>query len=69
MEAQAVALIIGSIGGLIASVIYSLKHIRKSECCGSKCVQDTMECGEHNIVISPISPIQNIQTSTKQTEI
>tara|TARA_R100001126_G_C4777967_1_gene125704 strand:- start:36 stop:218 length:183 start_codon:yes stop_codon:yes gene_type:complete len=47
MEAQAVALIIGSIGGLIASIIYSLKHIRESECCGSKCKQDT-ECNEYH---------------------
>tara|TARA_R110000851_G_scaffold236046_3_gene388637 strand:+ start:328 stop:531 length:204 start_codon:yes stop_codon:yes gene_type:complete len=67
MEAQAVALIIGSIGGLIASVIYSLKHIRKSECCGNKCTQDTMECGGCENII--IKEIQNTQTSTKQTEI
>ena len=45
MQAEAVALIIGSIGGLIASIIYSLKHIKKSECCGSKCTQVVMEEG------------------------
>lgn len=60
MEAQAVALIIGSIGGLIASIIYSLKHIRKSECCGSKCVQDT------DTIIINECPTQN---STRSTEI
>ena len=45
MEAEAVALIIASIGGCIASVIYSFKHIKKSECCGSKCTQVVMEEG------------------------
>ncbi len=55
MEAQAVALIIGSIGGLIASIIYSLKHIRESECLGClKCKQDT-ECNEYHTH----EPIQN----------
>jgi len=58
MEAQSVALIIGSIGGLIASVIYSLKHIRKSECCGSECVQDT-----DSIVINECPTQDSIRTT------
>lgn len=43
MEAQDVGFIIASIGGLICSIIYAMKHIKKSECCGSKCIQDTGE--------------------------
>jgi hypothetical protein len=43
MEAQDITLILASIGGLICSVIYAMKHIKKSECCGSKCIQDTGE--------------------------
>ena len=67
MQTEAVALIITAIFGGIASMIYSLKHIKKSECCGSKCTQDTMECGGCENII--IKEIQNTQTSTKQTEI
>jgi len=59
MEAQAVALIIASIGGCIASIIYSFKHIRESECCGSKCVQDT-----DGIIINEC-PTQNSIRSTQ----
>ena len=58
MEAEAVALIIASIGGLIASTIYALKHIRSSECCGSRCIQDT-----ESIVIT--EPTQNNMKSTE----
>ena len=58
MEAEAVALIIASIGGCIASVIYALKHIKKSECCGSKCIQDT-----NGIIIT--EPTQNNMKSTE----
>ena len=39
MNAEAVSLIIASIGACIASIIYSLKHIRKSDCCGNSCQQ------------------------------
>ena len=41
MEAQDIGFIIASISALICSIIYALKHVRKSECCGSRCVQDT----------------------------
>mgnify|MGYP003144605563 CR=1 FL=1 len=44
MEAQDIGFIIASIGGLICSVIYAMKHIKKSECCGSRCTQDTGDC-------------------------
>ena len=63
MDAQSVALILTATFGGIASIIYSLKHIRKSECWGSRCIQDT----ENNDPISPISPIES--TSGKSTEI
>ena len=41
METSAVALVITAVFGGIASIIYSLKHIKKSECCGNKCIQET----------------------------
>mgnify|MGYP003121752111 CR=1 FL=1 len=53
MDATSVSLILTAIFGGIASVIYSLKHIRKSECCGSKCIQDTNDD-------TPISPVGKI---------
>lgn len=43
MEAQEITLILASIGGLICSVIYAMKHVKKSECCGSSCIQATDE--------------------------
>ena len=41
METQDITLIIASIGATIASIIYSLKHVKKSDCCGSSCTQET----------------------------
>jgi len=67
MNTEAVALIIASIGGCIASVIYSLKHIRKSECCGNRCIQQVD--GEVPISVSPISPIGRITTSQLVSEV
>ena len=39
METQDITLIIASIAAAIASIIYSLKHVKKSSCWGSSCVQ------------------------------
>ena len=47
MEAQDVGFIIASIGGLICSVIYALKHIKKSEC--SNCISCCQDTGEIHI--------------------
>ncbi len=44
MDAQDIGFIIASIGGLICSVIYALKHIKKSEC--SNCISCTQDTGE-----------------------
>ena len=41
MNTQDITLLIGAIGATIATIIYSLKHIKKSNCCGSSCSQDT----------------------------
>ena len=40
METQDITLIIASIGATIASIIYSLKHVKKSDCCGAGCIQE-----------------------------
>lgn len=49
MNAQDIGFIIASIGGLICSIIYALKHIKKSECSNCiSCSQETphnLECG------------------------
>mgnify|MGYP003124700878 CR=1 FL=1 len=45
MEAQDVGFIIASVGGLICSIIYAMKHIKKSEC--SNCISCTQEV-EHS---------------------
>jgi len=58
MNTEAIALIITAIFGGIASIIYSFKHVKKSECCGNKCIQQVE--GEYPVSISPISPIQPI---------
>jgi len=52
MEAQDVGFIIASIGGLICSVIYALKHIKKSEC--SNCISCTQDTGESTEINSTI---------------
>tara|TARA_R110002096_G_scaffold17866_9_gene61518 strand:+ start:9446 stop:9649 length:204 start_codon:yes stop_codon:yes gene_type:complete len=67
MQTEAVALIITAIFGGIASIIYSLKHIRKSECCGNRCIQQVD--GEVPISVSPISPIGSRTTSQLVSEV
>tara|TARA_R110000824_G_scaffold92134_1_gene223742 strand:- start:97 stop:285 length:189 start_codon:yes stop_codon:yes gene_type:complete len=41
MNTQDITLLIAAIGAMLGSVIYSLKHVKKSDCCGSSCTQDT----------------------------
>lgn len=36
---ESITLIIASVGACISSVVYSFKHIKSSECWGSKCTQ------------------------------
>ncbi len=47
MEAQDIGFIIASIRGLICSVIYALKHIKKSEF--SNCISCTQEVEQNNL--------------------
>lgn len=47
MEAQDIGFIIASVGGLICSVIYALKHIKKSEC--SNCISCSQDTGSVQI--------------------
>ena len=43
METSEVALIISAVAASIASVVYSMKHIKKSSCCGAFCEQVIVE--------------------------
>ena len=56
MESQDVVLIIGAVFGGIASLIYSFRSVKKSDCCGNTCIQDT----EHDV---------EANTNTKETMI
>ena len=68
MQTEAVALIITAVFGGIASIIYSLKHIRKSECCGSRCIQ--VQEGDIGVVeLGGISPISPVSTSYKSSDV
>ena len=49
METEDITLLIGAIAAALASIIYSLKHVKKSDCCGSSCTQEVeldIEAGE-----------------------
>tara|TARA_R110002096_G_scaffold11794_4_gene43180 strand:+ start:1712 stop:1912 length:201 start_codon:yes stop_codon:yes gene_type:complete len=66
MDSQSVALIIGAVFGGMASIIYSFKHIRESECMGSRCVQDT----EAVVIAEPIIITEDHNHTTKnQTDV
>ena len=39
MDSNEVALIISAVAASLASIIYSFKHVRKSQCCGNTCEQ------------------------------
>tara|TARA_R110000822_G_scaffold216329_1_gene351021 strand:- start:1033 stop:1203 length:171 start_codon:yes stop_codon:yes gene_type:complete len=41
MDTEDITLLITAIGAMLASVIYSLKHIKTSNCCGNSCTQET----------------------------
>ena len=53
MSESETSLIIGAIAMAIASVVYSMKHIKKSECCGSTCTQVVLD--------SPPTPIIQLE--------
>ena len=39
MDSNEVALILSAVAASLASIIYSMKHIKKSNCCGNTCEQ------------------------------
>mgnify|MGYP003644653473 FL=1 len=43
MSATDVSMIIAGGAAALASIIYSLKHVKKSKCCGASCEQEVDE--------------------------
>lgn len=41
MTAEGVSLILAGIAAAVASLVYSCRNVRHSECCGSRCDQRT----------------------------
>jgi hypothetical protein len=39
MDSNEVALIVSAVAASLASIIYSFKHVKKSNCCGNTCEQ------------------------------
>ena len=40
MSATDVSMVIAGVAAALASIIYSLKHVKKSKCCGASCEQE-----------------------------
>ena len=38
--AEEVSLMLAALGAMVASIVYSFKHIKSSSCLGSKCTQE-----------------------------
>jgi hypothetical protein len=41
--AEEIALMLAALGAMVASIIYSFKHIKSSSCLGSKCQQEVVD--------------------------
>mgnify|MGYP003632145287 CR=1 FL=1 len=41
--AEEIALMLAALGAMVASVVYSFKHIKSSSCLGSKCQQEVVD--------------------------
>lgn len=41
--AEEVSLMLAALGAMVASVVYSFKHIKSSSCLGSKCQQEVVD--------------------------
>ena len=63
MDSNEVALILSAVAASLASIIYSMKHIRRSNCCGNTCEQSvdgvpstprTRSRSQASIVMAPI---------------
>ena len=53
MESQDITLIIAAVAAALGSIIYSMKHVKNSNCCGSSCNQETdVEKQLSNLAIS-----------------
>ena len=43
MSATDVSMVVAGVAAALASIIYSLKHVKKSRCCGASCEQEVVE--------------------------
>jgi len=41
--AEEVSLMLAALGAMVASIVYSFKHIKSSSCLGSKCQQEVVD--------------------------
>tara|TARA_R110002096_G_scaffold182282_2_gene360008 strand:- start:99 stop:338 length:240 start_codon:yes stop_codon:yes gene_type:complete len=41
--AEEIALMLAALGAMVASIVYSFKHIKSSSCLGSKCQQEVVD--------------------------
>ena len=46
MSATDVSMVIAGAAAALASIIYSLKHVKKSKCCGASCEQEVEDDDE-----------------------
>tara|TARA_R110000737_G_scaffold204958_2_gene223694 strand:- start:175 stop:462 length:288 start_codon:yes stop_codon:yes gene_type:complete len=59
-DSSEVAIIMSAVAASIATIIYSCKHVRKSQCCGNTCVQavdglpETPRRKSDAIVLAPV---------------
>jgi hypothetical protein len=77
MDSNEVALILSAVAASLASIIYSMKHIRRSNCCGNTCEQAipdlpntprTRSRSKASIVMAPI-PEERIHQPSPQPPI
>lgn len=53
-----VALIISAVAASMATIVYSFKHVKKSNCCGSTCEQVIVDAPktpkQENVILAPV---------------
>ena len=59
MSATDVSMVIAGVAAALASIIYSLKHVKKSKCCGASCEQE-VEDDEPDLEKADINKNNNI---------
>jgi NAD(P)H-nitrite reductase large subunit len=57
-----ISMLIAGIAAAIVSIVYSLKHVKKSSCCGSSCIQ-TVDEVEQVVVLESPNQIENQETN------